>query len=273
MRRLARCRSAVTMSVALWVAAVALTTGAPPATAAGPVRVLQFNICGAMCNAGVIGKVGAGKDIVDVVRSRIVGFKPQIVTLNEVCAGQYNRLRSVLGGGPWGMRGAFRAQRNDPRCQGGNGFGDAVFTAAGINGQRVLPLPNPPGGPEHRAVLCLDTSVGGGPVLACVLHTVTDDPMKSSQVAAAARAANAAAGRGAVILGGDFNLTPSGMGALLDPGKGGRFFDADPERAPTRGQKIDYVLFDRGHFTNPSGGPQGSPFSDHAALLGRANRL
>jgi hypothetical protein len=76
------------------------------------------------------------------------------------------------------------------------------------------------------------------------LHTVTDDPIKSRQVAAAAKAANAEAGRRAVILGGDFNTRPGGMRALLDPARGGRFFDVDPERAPTPGDKIDYVLFD-----------------------------
>ena len=41
---------------------------------------------------------------------------------------------------------------------------------------------------------------------------------------------------------------------------------------PTRGQKIDYVLFDKGHFTGPSGEPAGSKFSDHDALLGQATR-
>jgi hypothetical protein len=54
--------------------------------------------------------------------------------------------------------------------------------------------------------------------------------------------------------------------------KGGRFVDTDPQRAPTRGQKIDYVLFSRGHFSNPSGGPQTSKYSDHKVLLGQATR-
>jgi len=60
--------------------------------------------------------------------------------------------------------------------------------------------------------------------------------------------------------------------SLLDPAKGGRFFDIDPAKRPTRGQKIDYVLFSRGQFSNPSGGPQGSRFSDHKVLLGSATR-
>jgi endonuclease/exonuclease/phosphatase (EEP) superfamily protein YafD len=121
-------------------------------------------------------------------------------------------------------------------------------------------------------VLCLRTNAAGAPVLACVLHTVTGNPTKARQVAAAAAAVNAESLHGPVILGGDFNTTPGGMGALLDPARGGRFFDVDPQRAATRGSKIDYVLFDRGHFSNPSGGPQGSPYSDHDALQGQATR-
>lgn len=267
MRRTLRIR---TTGAAIFFVGMTITT-AGPAAAGGPVRVMQFNICGAVCNHGVIDKAGGGNDVVDDVRGRITGFRPDIVTLNEVCQGQFNRLKALLAVGPWSMAGAFRAQRTDSRCQGGSGFGDAVFTAGGVAGQKVLALPNPGGG-EHRAVLCVHTSAGGGPVLACVLHTVTGNPMKARQVAAAAAAVNGEAAHGAVILGGDFNTTPGGMGALLDPGRGGRFFDVDPQRAATRGSKIDYVLFDRGHFSNPSGGPQGSPRSDHDALLGQATR-
>jgi endonuclease/exonuclease/phosphatase family metal-dependent hydrolase len=270
-RRTPRIRTLITAGAVLFLAGTNLTTSAPPATAAGPVRVMQFNICAADCNRGVFDKVGGGNDVVEDVRARILTFRPAIVALNEVCVAQFNRLKSLLDGGTWRMNGVFRAQRNEGRCKGGAGFGDAVFSAAGIAGQKVLALPNA-GSSEHRAVLCARTSAGGGPVLACVLHLVTRDPLKGRQLAAAARAANAEAGQGAVILGGDFNVTPGRMGSLLDAGKGGRFFDVDPQLASTRGGKIDYVLFSRAHFTGPSGGPQGSKYSDHDALIGQATR-
>ena len=270
MRRALRSRTTLAATVALLMVGATLTTGAGAAAAAGPVRVMHFNICGAICNHGVVARTGGDNDIVDDARRRIVALRPAIVTLNEVCIGQFNRLRALLKAAGWEMNGTFRAQRSDDRCQGGSGFGDAVFTAAGISGQKVLPLPN--SGGESRAILCVWTKAGGGSVLACVLHTVTDNPLRSRQVAAAARAANGAGARGAVILGGDFNTTPSGMGALLEPGKGGRFVDVDPQRADTRGNKIDYVLFSRAHFTNPAGGPQPSRFSDHDVLVGQATR-
>jgi len=264
----------VTLIAALLVPGGMVSVEAEPAVAATPVRVLDFNICGAICNHGVVDKAGGGNDVVDDVRNRIVDFKPAIVTLQEVCAGQFNRLTSLLNGGPWKMSGVFRPQRHDSRCTGGGGFGDAVLTTGPVGRREVLPLPN---GSEHRAVLCLHTSAGG-PVLACTLHLVTgrsgkEGPaLKRSQLSAAARGLNARAARGAVIVGGDFNVTPGEMGALLNTGRGGRFFDIDPQAAGTHGRKIDYVLFSRAHFANPSGGPQGSRFSDHKALLGQATR-
>ena len=228
---------------------------------------MQFNICGAICNDGKYG-------VVEHVRTKIVNFRPAIVTLNEVCAGQFWRLVSRLDDSGWEMKGVFRPQRHDGRCPGG-GFGDAVLTAGSVGRREVLPLPNY--GPEHRAVLCLRTSAGGGPVLACTLHLVTGKSSKGArekyaQYAAAARSLNARGGRGAVIVGGDFNLVPGQMGSMLNAGQGGRFFDVDPQAAATHGRKIDYVLFSRGHFSNPSGGPQASSFSDHKALLGQATR-
>jgi endonuclease/exonuclease/phosphatase family metal-dependent hydrolase len=269
-----RLRPRTAFATMMLVAGGLFTAEAKPAEAATPVRVLHFNICGAICNHGVVDKPGGGNDVVEDVRNRILDFRPAIVTLNEVCAGQFNRLKSLLNGGAWRMSGVFRPQRHDSRCTAGGGFGDAVLTAGAVGRTDVLPLPN---GSEHRAVLCLHTSAGG-PVLACTLHLVTgrsgkEGPaLKRRQLSAAARALNARAARGAVIVGGDFNVTPGEMGALLATGRGGRFFDVDPEAAGTHGRKIDYVLFTRPHFANPSGGPQSSRFSDHKALLGQATR-
>jgi fructose-specific phosphotransferase system IIC component len=73
-------RTLATGAALLLIGATSLTTGAEPAAASGPVRVMQFNICGAICNHGVVDKAGAGNDVVEDVRSRIVGFRPAIVT-------------------------------------------------------------------------------------------------------------------------------------------------------------------------------------------------
>jgi endonuclease/exonuclease/phosphatase family metal-dependent hydrolase len=242
-----------------------------PAVAASPVRVMSYNICGAICNNGVVDKAGSHNDVVEDVRNRIASERPHLVMLQEVCEGQFNRLRDLLDDGSWTMDGVFRAQRSDNRCNEGKGFGDAVLTAGRVGRRQVLDLPDR--GSENRAVLCLNTDAEG-PVLACSLHLVTGKGSAGKkeldeQLSATARMLNREAGDGAVVAGGDFNVSPSRMGALLDSGE---FFDVDPQKAGTRGNKIDYVLFSRDQFSAPSGGPVSAKFSDHKALTGSANR-
>lgn len=268
-------RAAAVVSAVTLVVAGGYVIAPPAAEAAGSVRVMQYNFCGAICNVGVVAKAGANNDVVEDIRNRIVAFRPHIVTLNEACDGQVDRLKTLLQNSAWPMGGVFRAQRSDGRCHGGSrGFGDAVLTAGPVGAREVLDLPDR--GKEDRAILCLNTAAGG-PVLACALHLVTGkgepgtDEL-SLQLAAAARMLNRKADSRAVITGGDFNVPPSRMGALIDGSRGGRFFDIDPEKAGTRGNKIDYVLFSRRHFSGPAGGPVTSRYSDHKVLLGSATR-
>lgn len=252
-----------------------LVIAPPPARAADTVRVMTYNFCGAICNKGVVARAGGSNDVVEDIRNRILASRPHLVMLQEACEGQVDRLRGLLKGSSWRMDGVFRAQRQDGRCQGGGrGFGDAVLTAGHVGSREVLDLPDRGG--ENRAILCLNTDAHG-PVLACALHLVTGKggagkSELSRQLGSAARMLNGRAASRAVIAGGDFNVTPSRMGALLDADRGGRFFDIDPQKAGTRGNKIDYVLFSRNHFSDPSGGPVTSKYSDHKVLQGSADR-
>ncbi len=236
---------------------------------------MDFNFCGAICNKGVVARAGGNNDVVEDIRNRIVAFHPHLVMLQEACQGQVDRLKNLLQGSAWPMDGVFRAQRSDGRCKGGGkGFGDAVLTAGHVGRQEVLDLPDRGG--ENRAILCLNTDALG-PVLACALHLVTGKggagkSELTQQLDSAATMLNGRAGSGAVIAGGDFNLSPDRMGALLDSSTGGQFFDIDPQKAGTRGNKIDYVLFSRNHFSNPSGDPVKSKYSDHKVLQGSATR-
>jgi endonuclease/exonuclease/phosphatase family metal-dependent hydrolase len=266
---------AAVVGTAALAASGLVVTMPEPVVAAGPVRVMSYNICGAICSKGVVDKAGNSNDVVEDVRNRIAANRPHLVMLQEVCEGQFNRLRGLLEGGNWTMDGVFRAQRNDNRCKEGKGFGDAVLTAGHVGGRQVLDLPDR--GSENRAVLCLNTDAEG-PVLACSLHLVTGKGNAGKkeleeQLAATARMLNREAGERAVVAGGDFNVSPGRMGALLDAGRGGRFFDIDPQKAGTRGNKIDYVLYGRNHFSGPSGNPVGTRFSDHKALIGSATRV
>lgn len=266
-----RARALVALATGALVLGAVPAVGPRPATAAESVRVMQYNFCGAICNKGMVTKSGSHHDVVEDVRNRIVAARPDIVTLHEACDGQVARLKELLEGGDWPMDGVFRKQRDDRRCKNGSGFGDAVLTAGRVGNPEVLDLPDRHN--EDRAILCLNT-YAEGPVLACALHLVTGKHGKKERLnqLAAAKALNHRAAERAVIVGGDFNTPPSGMRALIDPGQGGRFFDVDPQEAGTRGNKIDYVLFSRGHHSDPSGGPEKSKYSDHKVLVGRAVR-
>ena len=268
-------RVAAVFSAVSLVVGSGLVIAPRPAEAAVRVRVMSYNFCGAICNKGVVTKVGPNNDVVEDIRNRVLATRPHLLMLQEACEGQVARLKSLLQGSAWPMGGVFRAQRSDGRCKGGGlGFGDAVLTAGHVGAREVLDLPDR--GKENRAILCLNTDAHG-PVLACALHLVTGKGAAgkselSRQLGAAARMLNGKAGSRAVIAGGDFNVSPGRMGALIDSSRGGRFFDIDPEKAGTRGNKIDYVLFSRSHFSGPSGGPVGSRYSDHKVLLGSASR-
>lgn len=267
-----RGRVAVALSTAALALASSFVAAPAPAEAAAPVRVLDYNFCGAICNKGVVNRPGNDNDVAEDVRNRIVAFRPHLVMLQEACLGQFERIRSLLKGSSWRMDGVFRAQRQDGRCQGGSGFGDAVLTAGHVGSREVLDLPDLGG--ENRAVLCLNTDAHGA-VLACALHLVTGHGgagrrEHTLQLHSAARQLNNKAAGRAVIVGGDWNATPGKMGPLLGPG--GRFFDVDPQKAPTRGTKIDYIGFSRTHFASPSGGPVHSKWSDHRILQGTAIR-
>jgi hypothetical protein len=268
-----RGRVATVVSTAALAMASGLVAVPAPAKAAEAVRVLDYNFCGAICNNGVVDRPGNNNDVVEDVRNRIVAFRPHLVMLQEACHGQVERIRTLLKGSSWRMDGIFRPQRQDGRCKGpSSGFGDAVLTVGRVGGREVLDLPDL--GPENRAVLCLNTDAHG-PVLACALHLVTGHGgagkrEHTQQLYSAARQLNSKATGRAVVIGGDWNATPGKMGPLLGPA--GRFLDVDPQKAPTRGQKIDYIGFSRSHFSKPSGGPVHSKWSDHRILQGSAIR-
>jgi hypothetical protein len=98
-------RRLVLTALAVAVGFAVTLPSAAPARAAAPVRVMQFNICGAQCNDGVVAKPGGGHDVVDDVVARIAGFRPAIVTLNEVCAVLFDKGHFMgPSGGPVGSK-------------------------------------------------------------------------------------------------------------------------------------------------------------------------
>jgi endonuclease/exonuclease/phosphatase family metal-dependent hydrolase len=249
----------------LWVPADAETRP-------GALTILQFNMCGSAC--------GTRFAVVDDLESQITGHvpSPYVVTLDEVCRVQYDRLLEDL---PY--HGHFQPTVRH-RCWDGSDYGIAVLVrTSDVEYAGSAPLPAPAGG-ERRTVTCVRTTVPGRPLVACAAHLDTDPANTPSLVAAVADHVNAVRAGAAVVVGGDFNTTPGRP--ALDPIEAG-FVEADaahdaftggcsrhhcgdgPGYAhPTR--KIDYVFLSRGDFTGISAAVASAAHSDHTPLWATA---
>ena len=249
-----------------------LRVPADAATQPGALTMLQFNMCGSAC--------GTRFAVVDDLESAITGQArpPFVVTLDEVCRGQYNRLVADL---PY--HGHF--QPTVPHwCWDGSDYGIAVLVRSSDVGYAgSAPLPAPAGG-EPRTMTCVRTTVRAEPLVACAAHLDTDPANTPSQVAAVAEHADAFRVGAAVVVGGDFNTTPrqpaldrmeagfveadAGDDAFTGGCSRDRCGDAPGYAHPTR--KIDYLFLSRGDFTGISAAVTSAPHSDHRPLWATA---
>ena len=184
---------------------------------------LHFNMCGNACGT----RMTVVTDLANAITSR--SPQPFVVTLNEVCRSQYDKLDADLP--PY--RGHFEPTVLS-RCWDGSDYGIAVLLRTGSFADLgSTPLPSPGGG-EPRKMSCLRTNVPGAsqPLVACVTHVDTGAANLAPQIGAvASRARDYWAGH-KVLVGGDFNATP-GSSALNPmystdyPGGTGVFNEAD----------------------------------------------
>jgi endonuclease/exonuclease/phosphatase family metal-dependent hydrolase len=237
-------------------------------TPPGTLAILQFNMCGRACET----RFTVVEDLEREITGR--GRQPFVVTLDEVCRGQYDRLLADL---PY--RGHFQPTVPN-RCWDGSDYGIAVLVrSSDVAYAGSAPLPAPAGG-EPRTVTCVRATARAEPLVACATHLDTDPVNTPSQVAAVAAYADRFPGP--VVVGGDFNARPNdpAMAPMAD-----RFVEADAEddaftggcprphcgagyARPTR--KIDYVFLSRGDFTGVSALVTAAPHSDHAPLWATA---
>jgi endonuclease/exonuclease/phosphatase family metal-dependent hydrolase len=255
--------------VVLVYALLRLPAGAD--TPPGTLTILQFNMCGDACQT----RFAVVADLESEITGR--GRPPFVVTLDEVCRRQYDRLLADL---PY--RGHFQPTVRN-RCSDGSDYGIAVLVrSSDVEYAGSEPLPAPAGG-EPRTVTCVRTRVQAHPLVACATHLDTDPANTASQVAAVDDHAEAFRDA-AVVVGGDFNTTPGGAAlhpmtagfveadAADDAFTGGcsrdRCGDAPGYARPTH--KIDYVFLSRGDFTGISAVVSSAPHSDHTPLWATA---
>jgi endonuclease/exonuclease/phosphatase family metal-dependent hydrolase len=213
--------------VACLVGCAGMTTGSntvgppsgPPDPAggvqAGPVRVLQMNLCGSGIAGCYTGRSTA--EAAAVIRAEA----PDLVTLNEVCQDDVSSLERALAdvvpGGK--VASAFQAARDgrtgDPyRCRNGQQYGIGLVSRWPVvpgssAGSGIYPAQDRED-PEERAWLCLDVAATPD-VTVCTTHlayterevTVAQCRYLFGTVIAALRARDGAA---SLVLGGDLNL-------------------------------------------------------------------
>ncbi|HST64918.1 MAG TPA: endonuclease/exonuclease/phosphatase family protein [Mycobacteriales bacterium] len=233
----------------------------PVAAGAAPVSVtlLQFNMCGNACET----RFAVVADLERQIRDHAP--QPYVVTLDEVCRGQYDRLVADL-------RYAGHFEPTIPhRCWDGSDYGIAVLVrTASVELAGRWPLPAPAGGEPRRLACVRDRDV-----TACVTHLDTDPANTASQVAAVAAHTGAYK---RVVVGGDFNAPPGSpamaplyrafreVGGGFTGGCSAARCGARPGWAhPTR--KIDYIF---GTFPEAAARTGDAPHSDHVPLWATA---
>ncbi|MET9605268.1 FG-GAP-like repeat-containing protein [Streptomyces sp. NPDC006512] len=180
-------------------------------------RTISYNVCGAYakCQSEMPPAAWA-----DGVRDHVTDWDADVTMLQEMCKGQYDRLREVLPGyaGVW-----TSTQTADGCAKWGEdkSFGQALLVkapqseVAGMSAELT-----PPGFTgEKRSVVCAKAPVDGRAVLACGTHLRRDDAAQNDTPALLQRIETWANGL-PVILAGDFNARPDY--AHMDPVYAGR---------------------------------------------------
>ncbi|PWW66530.1 endonuclease/exonuclease/phosphatase family protein [Actinokineospora spheciospongiae] len=239
------------MAVVLLVAGLVLP-GAPARAAEFSFLNLSFNLCGNKCNGG---RLAVADSTADAILDRPT--RPRTATLQEVCAGQAQRLRTRLGAAGYKVIHVPTAHR----CDDGSDYGIALVHRGEAAWHRVHPLPNP-GGHEPRKAVCAMLRTPA--TLACSTHIdFHADGTRGAQIREIATLiADFTAAGHATYIGGDFNAEPTDD--QLDPlylpayggGATGRLTEATgcctrggPATADG-GRKIDYTFALAGKF-NP----------------------
>jgi endonuclease/exonuclease/phosphatase family metal-dependent hydrolase len=292
-----------TRSPARALAAACLTIGALALGAATPAGAdvckdfLDFNACGNVCNHG---DQGDGS-VVQAIRDSIYGHspRPDAVTLNEMCYGQFEALQNRINAGDWDMEGHFsKARDHVDDCNGTDKrFGNAVFVRGTVSDVSRKWF-SAQAGDELRNIICVKVE-WATPTRVCATHlthldttscdSYPDDGFqtcRSMQAAEVEGHVDDYIGNGvAVVVGGDFNAEPR-QGALdhlydnwVNPeGSGhGDFKEVDQGEPAcrcgedTRGsQKLDYVFVSSGKWYDVGGDATFSNYSDHDPLWGHA---
>jgi endonuclease/exonuclease/phosphatase family metal-dependent hydrolase len=273
-----------------WLCAIGLlgtvaTLGTTPARAVtgGPYRIFQFNFCGNAPSCPVQGSTGAP---VDALVASIAAYRPDLVTLDEMCQNQFDAVRSRLAIAGWSMTGQFQVTDTMPDlyCT-DHRYGIGVLT----RGASARPVSaclafcqSPTWQEERRYVLCLRTTLLL-PTQVCAVHVGNDG--QDQQLGRLSAFLNRYPASMPVLLGGDLNLPPtsrslSRLYLSRDDAPGGQFEEAAAcsTRSGSGSQcnqptlkgspvKIDYVFGSAADHFDGMARVGSARYSDHVPLL------
>lgn len=220
-------------------------------TTAPVLRFFSYNICG---NWTCSSKPDETAVRTDKVLSETLAWRSDLVFLQEVCASQFDEIRTALA--PHGYSGYFKATLTpdidpDPArdlCNAGSGesdYGIAVLAKGPLTNVQYLDLATgAEKGQEEWYAACVDATVQGRTTRACSVHLYSDltDIAAAQAVKLAAHADSWIDQNIPVVLAGDFNPRFSGGQALAPQSKvldslyshsggTGRFIEADESDA------------------------------------------
>ncbi|MET9384165.1 endonuclease/exonuclease/phosphatase family protein [Streptomyces sp. NPDC002928] len=240
----------------LLTTAMLVGTSPQASAASATYRLWHWNIAGNTLHRGSVsdGLVGA---LVSSVRNR----KADLVSLNEVCRGQYKaiqgRLRSVGWPSDRGNFSRFTATLGPRKglCRGSEPYGIALFSKRPLGTAKTYVLPSD-GAAERRALLCAPLA-DRPEVTFCTTHLtpraapVNGRSPNDHQIAAVRARLNAFAAAGqSYLVAGDFNAQPHHSrlnqmyaSSVNSPANGGNWGthreldDADPGHCTGQGER------------------------------------
>ncbi|MGB3444852.1 MAG: endonuclease/exonuclease/phosphatase family protein [Actinophytocola sp.] len=192
-----------------------------PASAATTVKVLQLNIC----HSGAAGCY-TGEAVMTKAVAVISSTRPQVLSVNEACSGDVERLRAAMGAALTRFAAAQRPDGSPVTCSNGQQYGNAIMVAealaggAGVSGRYTAQ----DGSSELRVWACLPA----GALSACTTHLSA----RSGTTALAqcrelmTRAAGYTA-EGPVVVSGDLNLRYQGNPDAQDCNRSGFYRKGD----------------------------------------------
>lgn len=209
-----RARHRVAVSVAAGLVALGaafVPAEAAQAEAGASFDVLQLNLC----HSGAADCYTPGDQSINSAVTAIKGKRPDVVTLNEICAPDITKLVKETGYHAE-FKAAGRKGSGPYQCAAGRGdYGIAILTHPDLGSPsgpvKAAKFAAQDGGNEERVMLCVPYS----DVAACTTHLSADDGVVAAEQCH--ELAGVATGMGdATVIGGDFNLTYGGTPNVQD---------------------------------------------------------